>query len=606
MSRQLSTDERQPLLSAPHSHTYNSRESGVMESGKDNLGYETFGDGVFDNEKTLPNEELKPVAPQRSRAAHIIVVLSILMTELCERLTFYSISANMVLFCTSVLDYSDPDAATISLIFSGSVYLIPIVGGYVADSLAGRFNTIFGSGLIYLLGLFLIPASAVDYTAIFGTDDDGGSFDLTVQARRTYFILGLCFVGIGTGGIKANVGPFGAQQVEDMGESAVQSFFNWFYWFINAGAMIAYTAVAYVQQNISFAWGFFIPLVSMILALIIFLSFRSKYINTPPTGSVLTTVFNVCRQSCKKESPYVNGEKKFFDSSRQKYGGTFSDYTVDGIICVLRVVPIFALIIIYWAIYSQMQSTFFLQAERMDVSVGKENIPAAMLNVFNTIIIILLIPLVDRVIYPLFSSFGRPITHLQRMGIGMLLAAASVVVAGIVEIYRKKELEESGGFIQTLADQKFNSSHFSVFIQVPQFALVGASEVFASVSGLEFAFTQAPQSMQGFLTGLFFVASGLGSYVSTAILRIVEASTKSDPWFPEDINNGKVENLFFLLAGLMCLNFIIFVIVSYFYKYRDQSAVEGDEYNIDNDGDDVMKTVTNNEHNLYEPENTKL
>lgn len=66
----------------------------------------------------------------------------------------------------------------------------------------------------------------------------------------------------------------------------------------------------------------------------------------------------------------------------------------------------------------KMQSTFFLQAERMNVKVGDVKIPAAMLNIFNTIIILLLIPLVDRLLYPLFEKMGRPLTHLQRMGEG--------------------------------------------------------------------------------------------------------------------------------------------------------------------------------------------
>ena len=65
----------------------------------------------------------------------------------------------------------------------------------------------------------------------------------------------------------------------------------------------------------------------------------------------------------------------------------------------------------------------------------------------------------------------------------MILAAASVVVGGIVEIYRKEDLAASGGFDQVLNNQHFNSSHFSVFLQVPQFGLVGTSEVFASISG---------------------------------------------------------------------------------------------------------------------------
>ena len=46
--------------------------------------------------------------------------------------------------------------------------------------------------------------------------------------RKAYFFSGLVFIAIGTGGIKANVGPFGAQQVDDLGPDAVRSFFNWY------------------------------------------------------------------------------------------------------------------------------------------------------------------------------------------------------------------------------------------------------------------------------------------------------------------------------------------------------------------------------------------
>ena len=68
-------------------------------------------------------------------------------------------------------------------------------------------------------------------------------------------------------------------------------------------------------------------------------------------------------------------------------------------------------------------------------------------------------------------------------GVGFILATMSVVVAGILEIYRKKNLAEDGGFEQDLAGDTFNASHISVFAQIPEFALVGASEVFTSISG---------------------------------------------------------------------------------------------------------------------------
>lgn len=260
-----------------------------------------------------------------------------------------------------------------------------------------------------------------------------------------------------------------------------------------------------------------------------------------------------------------------FDTAR----GPYSNDMVDGVIAVLRILPVFLLIIIYWAIYSQMQSSFFLQSERMNIYIGDAKMPAALLNIFNTIIILILIPIMDRVVYPCLAKINRSPTHLQRIGVGFILATLSVVVAGILEIYRKKNLASTGGITQDLAGDTFNASTISFFAQVPEFALVGASEVFTSISGLEFAYSQAPDFMQGVCMGLFLMMSGLGNYVSEAILKIVRAATGSEPpdsWFPDEINEGKTEYLFFLLGILMFVDFVIFVFVAKCYKYRKTQA----------------------------------
>ncbi|XP_060066618.1 solute carrier family 15 member 4-like [Ylistrum balloti] len=540
---QFNPDERKPLLSGGVGDTSSPKPVALRR------------EIVDDMEETGMKKKEKSSAFSGKTG---LVVVCILMTELCERLTYYSVVANLVLFCTSKLDIPSSDAANISLVFSGTVYLIPVVGGYISDSYAGKYNTILGSGLIYLLGLFLLPASAIDYTGWFGKDDEGAEYDLSIETRKAYFFMGLVFVAIGTGGIKANVGPYGAQQVNDLGPEAVQSFFNWFYWFINAGSLVAYSGVAYIQQNISFTIGFIIPLASMIVALIIFVAARNMYINNAVGGSILSKAFGVCTAT----------KCRGFKTARKDNGGPYSNEMVDGVIAVLRVLPVFLLIIMYWAVYSQMQSTFFLQSERMNVMVGDVKMPAAVLNIFNTVIILVLIPIIDRGIYPLLAKYGRSPSHLQRIGLGMILAALSVVVAGVLEIYRKQELSESGGIIQELADDKFNASTLSVFLQVPEFALVGASEVFASISGLEFAYSEAPEFMQGLVMGLFLMTSGIGNYVSTLILVIVKAASTGDPWFPDEINEGKAEYLFFLIGGLMVVNFLVFLIIAKLYKTR--------------------------------------
>uniref|UniRef100_A0A0B6ZE32 Major facilitator superfamily (MFS) profile domain-containing protein n=1 Tax=Arion vulgaris TaxID=1028688 RepID=A0A0B6ZE32_9EUPU len=507
-----------------------------------------------------------------NRTKTLLVTLCILVTEMCERLTYYSIVANLVLYCTSKLNIGQTDATNINQVFSGFVYLLSILGGFISDSYAGRFLTILGSSFLYIIGAVLLPASAVDY-------ESWGWDGLTESAKTGMFIAGLVFVALGTGGIKANVGPFGAEQVGSLGKEAVQSFFNWFYWVVNVGAFIAYAGVSYVQQNVSFAWGFFIPLVSMILAVIIFVTVKSRYTRTHPNGSVLTTAWKICVQGVMKpktKSQLLEGANlPILSRAKKSLGGDYEDHIVDGVVSVIKVTPFCLLVIMYWAIYAQMSNTFFAQSERMDVRLGDGiTVPAAALNVFNTISIIILIPIVDRFVYPLFERIGRPLTYLKRMGIGMVLSVIAVCVAGIVEIYRKEFLVNS--HVQVLAGQNFTSSSMSVFVQIPQFALIGASEIFTSVTTLEFAYNQAPVSMQGLLTGLFLAASGVGNWVSTAILSIVQAATEERPWWCDEINHCNMEYLLFLLGGLMFLNFLVFCFISHFYKYQDPASFEKD------------------------------
>ncbi|KAK3591726.1 hypothetical protein CHS0354_019495 [Potamilus streckersoni] len=486
----------------------------------------------------------------------IAVIACILVTELCERLTYYSVVANMVLFCTSKLKLTSDEASNVNWVFTGTVYIIPVFGGFVADAIAGKYNTILGAGLIYLLGLFLLPASAVDYRNWFHQDQD-----LSLEARKIYFFLGLVLVAIGTGGIKANVGPFGALQVDDLGKEAIQSFFNWFYWFINVGAMVAYSGVAAIQQNIGFDYGFLVPLISMFIAMIIFVMAKNKYRNIPPGESVLSKSVRVCFQACHKDCS--------FDSARIERGGSFDKEIVDGVAALTHVLPVFILIIVYWAVNTQMGTSLFLQSERMDISIGGKQMPVALLNIFNTIIILILIPIMDRIIYPLLAKFDRNPTHLQRMGIGMILAALAMVYAAIIEIIRKKD----GYFLQTIADDNFNASHISMFAQVPEFVLIGSSEVFTSISGLEFAYSQAPTFMQGLMMGLFLMTGGLGGYLTTLIVFIIKQATNND-WYPKEPNDGHMEYMLFFIGGLMILNLLIFIFVARWYKRKKFRLVE--------------------------------
>ena len=110
-------------------------------------------------------------------------------------------------------------------------------------------------------------------------------------------------------------------------------------------------------------------------------------------------------------------------------------------------------------------------------------VPVASLNVFEVIPLLILIPLVDKFVFPAIAYCGLRLTPLRKMGAGMLFAAASAGVAGWVEIWRKKSIRELGYFHQHVFRAGTNVSQMSVFYQVPQYVLLGTGEVLVAVTG---------------------------------------------------------------------------------------------------------------------------
>ena len=111
------------------------------------------------------------------------------------------------------------------------VYVTPLLGGYIADTHWGSYKTILVFSLLYICGCALMSASA--YPGVDST---------------WMFMLGLFgFVGLGSGGIKANVIVLGGDQFDiTKPEEAAQqdAFFNYFYWSINLGALVSYGYLA--------------------------------------------------------------------------------------------------------------------------------------------------------------------------------------------------------------------------------------------------------------------------------------------------------------------------------------------------------------------------
>jgi hypothetical protein len=228
-----------------------------------------------------------------------------------------------------------------------------------------------------------------------------------------------------------------------------------FYWSINLGAAISYTFVSYIcqygipqlgGQNWGFFVGYMIPCIMMLLAILIFVAGTNKYKVNPPRGSVIGRAFEVCYEAYWKNRNTRIQSTHTLDKAMITNGGSFSEKEVTAVKYVVVLLPFLAALIPYWGIYSQMSTGFQNQGCQMDLSVGSVKIPVSALNLFDTVAILLLVPVFDGYVYPFLKSRGYALTMLSKISWGFFLAALSMVVAGLVEMYRLENKAEPGDY----------------------------------------------------------------------------------------------------------------------------------------------------------------
>ncbi|KAI3427654.1 uncharacterized protein J3R85_009342 [Psidium guajava] len=530
----------------------------------------------------------------------------ILGNECCERLAYYGMSSNLVLYFKLRLNQHSTTASNNVTNWGGTCYITPLIGAFFADAYLGRYWTVAWFSMIYVIGMTLLTLSA----SVSGLKPSCTGKDNchATNIQSAVCFIALYLIALGTGGIKPCVSSYGADQFDDADEAEKKhkgSFFNWFYFSINIGALVASSVLVYIQDNVGWGLGFGIPAAAMAIAVCTFFSGTRLYRNQKPGGSPLTRLCQVVVASFRKYRVEVPADKSLLyetaDAESSIKGSRKLDHTqdlsffdkaavetqtdhikepvtpwrlctvtqVEELKAIIRLLPVWATGIIFATVYNQMSTLFVLQGNTMDPHVGKSSfkIPAASLTIFDTLSVLFWVPIYDRVIVPVarkFTGHKSGLTQLQRMGIGLFISIFAMISAAILEVFRLKMVRRH---------DYYNNEYvpMSIFWQVPQYFLIGCAEVFTFVGQLEFFYEQAPDAMRSMCSALQLTTNALGNYLSSLLVTIVtRISTRHGKlgWIPDNLNYGHLHYFFWLLVVLSVINLGAFLLVARWYTYK--------------------------------------
>ncbi|RLB49306.1 MAG: MFS transporter [Deltaproteobacteria bacterium] len=412
--------------------------------------------------------------------------------EAAERYSYYGMRAILVIFMTKFLmnasgeldPMTDEQAKAWFHVFVTAVYFFPIFGAIVADAFFGKYRTIMVLSIVYCLG----------------------HLTLAIDDTRIGLAVGLGLIAVGSGGIKPCVSAHVGDQFGQTNAQLLPKIFGWFYFSINVGALASILFAEPLLNRFGPSVAFGVPGVLMALATFVFWMGRDKFVHIQPGGmAVLREIF-----------------------SR------------DGLSALGKLFIIYTFIAMFWALFDQQGSAWVLQAARMDRHFIIDWDPSQS-QWLNPALVLLFIPLFNRVIYPAFAGFW-PLTPLRKISIGLFLT----VPAFLLPAWLEARLD---------AGETVN-----IAWQLGGYILMTAAEVLVSITALEFSYTQAPKRMKSLVMGAFLMSVSIGNLFTAAVnffIQNPDGTSKLD---------GASYYLFFALA--MAITAVLFVPVAVWYKER--------------------------------------
>ncbi|KAI4366643.1 hypothetical protein MLD38_022496 [Melastoma candidum] len=518
-----------------------------------------------------------------------------------ERFAYKGVASNLVTYLTDVMRMSNSSAAKVVSSWCGLTSILPLLIAPLADSYYwDRYSTVLGSSFFYVLGLVALTSTAL------------ASAQSEKPTSSAFLYWSLCLISLGIGGYSPSLQAFATDQLENNEDDGLPTtkadqqkpdrkspFFQWWYFGICAGSLLGITLMSYVQDEFGWVLGFAIPMGTMVVS-IGFLSVGNKFYSYSHQGMNVTGKSFGCvvkviglalsrlyvRQadlpSEKSKSVEIELEKRplcqcAYETVSESPKLSASPMCENARV-VLRLLPIWATLLIF-AVVCQQPSTFFTkQGNAMGRTIGPGiKIPPATLQSAITISVILLMPLYDKMLVPITRAVIREetgITVTQRMGIGIFLSTVAMAVAAMVETAR---LGLSG------------SKEMSILWLLPQYILIGVSDIFTVVGMQEYFYKEVPGRMRTIGFAMYTGVFGVGSFLSAGIISMVEACTgrggRGRSWFDDDMKEARLDKYYWMLGLASAASLFLYISLCKFYVRTCNEVHNGN--NNDNEEDNL-------------------
>ncbi|NXU48806.1 S15A1 protein, partial [Turnix velox] len=374
-------------------------------------------------------------------------IFFIVINEFCERFSYYGMRAVLVLYFKYFLQWDDNLSTAIYHTFVALCYLTPILGALIADSWLGKFMTIVSLSIVYTIGQAVMSISSINDL----TDHNRDGTPDSIPVHIALSMIGLILIALGTGGIKPCVSAFGGDQFEEDQDKQRSRFFSIFYLSINAGSLLStiITPILRAQEcgihskQRCYPLAFGVPAALMAVSLVVFIIGSGMYKKVKPQGNIMVQVSKCIGFAIKNRFRHRSKEfpkrEHWLDWASEKYDKRLIAQTK----MVLKVLFLYIPLPMFWALFDQQGSRWTLQATTMDGNFTLKNtefFSPYVQQTVNPILIIIMVPVVDAVIYPLIRKCKINFTPLRKITVGMFLAALAFVAAALVQVQIDKTL----------------------------------------------------------------------------------------------------------------------------------------------------------------------